>query len=260
MQRGLLQLSVGVEAAIIMCKRTLEKLYQTFAQLLLIFRNIKAQYPYHTIHQHHTQKIPEVQIVKVPVVQEVKVLQPYKVPYKIRVPYVIKQEIHTVPVYKKPVHTSQHIHHAPTKHHAHESSHGFSHYAASNDAPMVASHTAVGPQPLHDMLAAFTQQQWKPQDIQMISSKSSHPSRLNTLVQASSVGFGSHEGQMMNGYEVKEPAENFEQKEFGHARVGKSVPFPYPFSLQQTDFGRAEAEYGFSPSEPSIYNIESLIN
>lgn len=77
---------------------------------------IKAEYPYHTHHQHHTEKIPEIKIIKVPVVKEIKIPHPYKVHYKVRVPYIVKQEIHTVPIHTHPVHTSEHVHHHSTSH------------------------------------------------------------------------------------------------------------------------------------------------
>lgn len=67
--------------------------------------------PIHTIHKHHYKKVPEYKIVKVPVIKEVKVPYPVKIPIKIPYPVVVKQEIHAVPVHKFPVHSSEHVHH-----------------------------------------------------------------------------------------------------------------------------------------------------
>lgn len=70
--------------------------------------------PIHTVHKHHYTKVPEYKIIKVPVVKEVKVPYPVKVPIKIPYPVVVKQEIHAVPVHKYPVHSSEHVHHGHT--------------------------------------------------------------------------------------------------------------------------------------------------
>lgn len=87
--------------------------------------------PIHTVHKHHYQRVPEYKIVKVPVIKEVKVPYPVKVPgnfclnqlnhrrlincsfHSVKIPYpvVIKQQIHAVPVHKYPVHSSEHVHH-----------------------------------------------------------------------------------------------------------------------------------------------------
>lgn len=198
-------------------------------------------------------------MVEVPVVKEVKVLAPYKVPYKVHVPYIIKQQIHTVPVHSHPVHTDEHIHHKPTHHHHHhDSGKSFSAHAASNVAPMIVSHSPVE-HSSHDF-PAFADSHQAPQS-EAGDSTSRHfyhsipTTHLYTNVQTDNIGFGSQEGQAVSGYGVKED-------EFGEvqakptARVSKA--YPYPFSQAQSDLisGQPAIEYGFGFT-PSIYDFVS---
>lgn len=247
--------------------------------IFLVPSDIKAEVPHHTHHKYHVQKIPEVKIVKVPVVKEVKVLHPYKVPYKLHVPYIIKQDIHTIPVHKHPVHTSHHIYHPPTKshHHAYEvGQSSFKSHAASNIAPMIVSHTPVG-QSSHAMLASFMASQGLglvPKDVQMISSRDFRPvasSHRHTTVKFSNnnnVGFGSQEGTMIDGqgisddellfdgHQFKAPNEKLTQEasKVGSAKSARAYPYPFP----DPESGKTPLEYtfGFSPSDP-LYDFNT---
>lgn len=233
---------------------------------------IKAEVPYHIHHKHHVEQVAEVKYIKVPVEKEVKILEPYKVPYKVKVPYIIKQEIHTVPVHKQAVHSSEHVFHKPTKH-AHGDSKSFSaHGASSNIAPMVVSHTPVRPSS-HDAMAAYMSAlQSAPKDMEMFSSKDSYPAysfnsnaRLHTSVQPSGMGFGSQEGKLLGGYEVKEPQElvhgpvlfgrNSKSFEAFPQESSKSgMAYDYPFPSQQS----AEFSFGFGPSDYTGYDFSSF--
>lgn len=241
--------------------------------------DIKAEVPHHTHHKYHVQKIPEVKIVKVPVVKEVKVLHPYKVPYKLHVPYIIKQDIHTIPVHKYPVHSSHHIYHSPTKshHHAYElGKSSFASHAASNVAPILVSHMPVG-QSSHAMLASFmASQAIAPKDVHMISSRDFRPvasSHRHTSVKVANnnVGFGSQEGTMIDGHEFlddgeilfdghhfKAPNEKLSQeankRKTGSAKSAKA--FPYPFPDPESGMSPLEYTYGFSPSD-SLYDFNT---
>lgn len=203
-------------------------------------------------------------IIEVPVVKEVKVLQPYKVPYKVPVPYIVKQDIHPVPVHHHPVHTTQHIHHPYTKHSSHDSGKSFS---ASAVAPMVISHTPVG-QSSHDMLAAFSQH-WAPKGIQVVSSQSLYPStrnsRLYTSVQASPMGFGASEGKLMS-FDTKGASSQgayyfdghtFQQQQEPEIGVSmKADPYPYPFTSEQTSqLSRKSPDFDFGAFTPSSYDF-----
>lgn len=223
------------------------------------------------------QKIPEVKIVKVPVVKEVKVLHPYKVPYKLHVPYIIKQDIHTIPVHKHPVHSSHHIYHTPTKSHHHAYDVGkssFTSHAASNVAPMIVSHTPVG-QSSHAMLASFMASQGlAPKNVQMISSRDFRPvasSHRHTSVNVpnNNVGFGSEEGTMIDGHGIldygellfdghhfKAPNEKLTQEasKAGNAKSAKA--YPYPFPDQESGKTPLEFSFGFSPSD-SLYDFNT---
>lgn len=265
-RHGLPRFIVEAEAVdIITCKRTYNFLFK-FVSITFLFRllsDIKAEYPHHTHHKHHTEKIPDVKIIEVPVVKEVKVLQPYKVPYKVPVPYIVKQDIHPIPVHSHPVHTSQHVHHAPTKHFSHDSGKSFS---ASNAAPVIVSHTPAV-QSSHDSTAAFSQY-WSPKGIQVVSSQSLYPStrnsRLYTSVQASPMGFGASEGKLMSfdgkgasnqrgyyfdGHTIKQHEPEF----FGNI---KAEPYPYPFAAEHTSqLSGKSMDYDFGAFTPSSYDF-----
>lgn len=263
-----------------MFKKNKDNIFHSF----LILSDIKAEVPHHTHHKYHVHKIPEVKIVKVPVVKEVKVLHPYKVPYKLSVPYIIKQDIHTVPVHKHPVYTSHHIHHPPTKiqHHAYDVGHSsFKSHAASNAAsniaPMIVSHTPVG-QSSHAMLASFMASQGLglvPKDVQMISSRDFRPvasSHRHTSVKISdnnNVGFGSQEGTMIDGqgilddgevlfdgHQFKAPNEKLTQEASKVGSVKSVKAYPYPFPDPDSGKTPLEFSFGFSPSD-SLYDFNT---
>lgn len=198
-------------------------------------------------------------IVEVPVVKEVKVLQPYKVPYKVPVPYIVKQDIHPIPVHSHPVYTSQHIHHAPTKHSSHDSGKSFS---ASDVSAMVVAHTPVA-QSSHDNMAAFSQH-WSPKGIQVISSQSLYPStqhsRLHTSVSASPMGFGESEGKLMSFDGGKASyffdGHTFHQAPEAAALSAKADPYPYPFASEHTaKFGGKTFEFDYGAFTPSSYDF-----
>jgi hypothetical protein len=218
---------------------------------------IKADVPYHIHHKHHVTQVAEVKYIKVPVEKEVKILEPYKVPYKIKVPYIVKQEIHTVPVHKHEVHSSEHIHHAPTKsHYSHDDEKSFSSHAATNLAPKYVSHSPIQ-QAQTPQAYYVSSQKSLPYGIEEISAKNLQPSythnfnsRLHTSV-IGNVGFGSHEGQALSSYEVKEP-EEFGPVTFGE-RSSKALPYPLP----QNDKYAAEYLFGFNPNDYKGYDFTS---
>lgn len=196
--------------------------------------------------------MPEIKYIKVPVEKEVKIPEPYKVPIKIKVPYLVKQEIHTVPVHSHPVHTSEHIHHAPTKHHSHHDL-SSSYHAASNVAPMVVSHTPVGPSS-HDFMASFMSSHHSAPK-ELLSPKDLYPSFTHNFdshqrYTSPDFGFGSQEGKLMNSYEVKEP----EADEVFGGRSAKSLATSksfeaYPYPLQQDGKSNVEFLFGFGPMD-----------
>ena len=193
-----------------------------------------------------------------PVIKEVKVLAPYKVPYKVKVPYIIKQDIHTIHTQHHPIHSSHHIHHPPVKHHheSHEISKSFSAHA-SNDVPSYVSHTPVAAGS-HDSPKSFVPshsfdapQQFNHREIQAASARTYFPSvattNLNTMIEMKNVGFGSEEGKLM-------AFEDFG----GQASAKVPMAYPYPFSQAQSDLisGKPAVEYAFGFT-PSIYDFVS---
>jgi hypothetical protein len=181
------------------------------------------------------------------VIKEVKVLQPYKVPYKVHVPYFIHQEIHKIPVHKHPVHTSEHIHHPAKKVEIKEEeeskSSSFSH-SASQFQPIYVSHSPVGhsfdsPMPVHHMKAS--ERVYSPE----ITS-------LNTKIEVDTMGFGSQEGQMAD--KEDDPWAEFEdpKKPEKPKRKERAPAVPYPFPQEQIDIlsgkSRLQYDHGYHPS------------
>lgn len=174
----------------------------------------------------------------------------------------MKQQIHTVPVHSHPIHSSEHVHHAPTKHHSHHDlSQSF--HAASNVAPMVVSHSPVGSSS-HDLPASFMSSHHSvPKE--WLSFEDSYPAythnfdsrHLHTTAQASNIGFGSQEGKLMNSYEVKEPEDSFSTGRSGKSLSGASRKAfeAYPYPLQQDGKLVAETLFGFGPLDHAGYDF-----
>ncbi|CRL00265.1 CLUMA_CG013538, isoform A [Clunio marinus] len=208
---------------------------------------IKAEVPYHVHHEHHVEKVAEVKYIKVPVEKEVKILEPYKVPYKVKVPYIIKQDIKTVPVFSHPIHSSEHVHHA-SKSYGHE---GYSSHAASNIEPIIASHSQS--EQVHDDGSSLSKG-FESSSLKDSSPSFSHDftSQLHTHVP--SYGFGSEEGKYQS-YKVNEPAafEHDEHAFSGRSFNTESAVYPYPF--EHSGKINTDSLFGFGPSDHSGYDF-----